>query len=78
VQVWIRDDDVLDAGQRDPLACVRRIYMRFEIALTQLWGVLQRCWLLSMSSSKRVRVSLFMRRRATIRSSLHDRKHGHV
>jgi len=38
VRVWFRDDDVLDAWQRDPLACVRRIYMRLEIALTQLWG----------------------------------------
>ena len=38
MQVWIRDDGVLDAGERDPLTCVRRIYMRFDIALTQLWG----------------------------------------
>jgi hypothetical protein len=40
VPVWIRDDGVLDAGQRVPLTCVRRIYMRFDIALTQLRGVL--------------------------------------
>jgi len=38
VQVWIRDDGILDAGQRDPLTYVRRIYMRFDIALTQLCG----------------------------------------
>jgi hypothetical protein len=38
VYVCIRDDGVLDAGQRDPLTYVRRIYMRFDIALTQLWG----------------------------------------
>jgi hypothetical protein len=38
VNIWIRDDGVLDAGQRDPLTYVRRIYMRFDIALAQLLG----------------------------------------
>ena len=37
---WIGDDGVLDAGQGGPLTCVRRICMRFDIALTQLWGFL--------------------------------------
>jgi hypothetical protein len=34
VQVWLRDDGVLDAGQSDALTCVRRVYMWFDIALT--------------------------------------------
>ena len=38
VQVWIRDDGVLDAGQRDPLTCVRRVCMRFDVALTVMGG----------------------------------------
>jgi hypothetical protein len=32
VQVWIREDGILDAG--------RTIYTRFDIALMQLWGLL--------------------------------------
>ena len=40
VEIWIRDNGVLDAGQRVPLTRVRRIYMSFDSALAQLLGVL--------------------------------------